>query len=77
MSSVFEQTSFKGMSFKNRLVRSATWEGMCGPDGRPTDKLVECYRNLAEGGKIVEANQSAKSRGVNEGMSGKEALDCL
>ena len=38
------------MTLKNRLVRSATWEGMCAADGRPTDRLVKCYRDLARGG---------------------------
>jgi len=38
------------MPLKNRLVRSATWEGMCEADGRPTEKLVAYYRNLAKGG---------------------------
>lgn len=38
------------MTLNNRLVRSATWEGMSEPDGRPTPKLIELYRNLAMGG---------------------------
>lgn len=38
------------MTMRNRLVRSATWEGMCGDDGRPTEKLINCYRDLANGG---------------------------
>lgn len=50
MSNIFEQTSINGMSLHNRLVRSATWEGMCDNDGRPTSKLVNYYRTLAEGG---------------------------
>jgi 2,4-dienoyl-CoA reductase-like NADH-dependent reductase (Old Yellow Enzyme family) len=37
------------MTLPNRLVRSATWEGMCEPDGRPTKKLAECYSDLAKG----------------------------
>jgi len=32
------------------MVRSATWEGMCDADGRPTEKLINCYSNLAQGG---------------------------
>jgi 2,4-dienoyl-CoA reductase-like NADH-dependent reductase (Old Yellow Enzyme family) len=32
------------------MVRSATWEGMCEKDGRPTEKLIKCYRDLAKGG---------------------------
>jgi 2,4-dienoyl-CoA reductase-like NADH-dependent reductase (Old Yellow Enzyme family) len=50
MAALFEQTVIKGMTLRNRLVRSATWEGMCNPEGRPTNKLINCYHNLAEGG---------------------------
>ncbi len=50
MAKLFELSSINGMTLKNRLVRSATWEGMCTADGRPTDKLIKCYRNLAKGG---------------------------
>ncbi len=50
MTTLFEETVINGMMLKNRLVRSATWEGMCDPDGRPTEKLTGCYRELAEGG---------------------------
>lgn len=49
MSKLFEQTTINGMTLKNRLVRSATWEGMCEKDGRPTDRLAEFYKTLAEG----------------------------
>ncbi len=38
------------MNLRNRIVRSATWEGMCEPDGRPTKKLINFYRTLARGG---------------------------
>lgn len=31
-------------------MRSATWEGMCEPDGRPTERLTALYRDLAQGG---------------------------
>ncbi len=49
MGKIFEETSINGMSLRNRLVRSATWEGMCEDDGRPTDKLASYYKSLAEG----------------------------
>jgi 2,4-dienoyl-CoA reductase-like NADH-dependent reductase (Old Yellow Enzyme family) len=49
MGTVFEKTEINGMKLNNRLVRSATWEGMCDQDGRPTGKLAECYANLAKG----------------------------
>lgn len=50
MATLFEKTRIKGMTLRNRLVRSATWEGMCDADGRPTEKLNNCYRDLAKGG---------------------------
>jgi len=50
MSTLFESTSIKGLKLRNRLVRSATWEGMGDPDGRPTEKLAKYYTTLARGG---------------------------
>ena len=50
MATLFEETAINGMTMRNRLVRSATWEGMCEHNGRPTEKLIECYRGLARGG---------------------------
>ncbi|MCL7489586.1 MAG: NADH:flavin oxidoreductase [Desulfobulbaceae bacterium] len=50
MSTLFENTTINGMNLCNRIVRSATWEGMCEPDGRPTSKLTDLYRQLALGG---------------------------
>ncbi|MGC2063482.1 MAG: NADH:flavin oxidoreductase [Thermodesulfovibrionales bacterium] len=50
MKKLFETTTIKGMTLTNRFVRSATWEGMCETDGRPTTKLASCYRDLAAGG---------------------------
>ena len=50
MRQVFDETRINGMTLANRLVRSATWEGMCEEDGRPMPKLAVCYANLAKGG---------------------------
>lgn len=50
MTTLFDPLGINGMNLRNRLVRSATWEGMCEPDGRPTRRLIDCYRNLARGG---------------------------
>jgi len=46
----FEPKEIGGMVIKNRLVRSATHEGMASEDGSVTDELVELYKTLAEGG---------------------------
>jgi 2,4-dienoyl-CoA reductase-like NADH-dependent reductase (Old Yellow Enzyme family) len=50
MATLFEETAINGMTLQNRLVRSATWEGMCEQDGRPTEKVVNWYQELAQGG---------------------------
>lgn len=50
VTTLFETTTINNMTLANRLVRSATWEGMCGPDGRPTEKLCNCMEALARGG---------------------------
>lgn len=50
MSVLGEASSINGMTLANRLVRSATWEGMCGTNGCPTPKLADFYRELAQGG---------------------------
>jgi 2,4-dienoyl-CoA reductase-like NADH-dependent reductase (Old Yellow Enzyme family) len=46
---VFEPKEIGRMMIKNRLVRSATYEGMASKNGSVTDKLVELYKTLAEG----------------------------
>lgn len=50
MSVLFENTEFKGVTLKNRLVRSATHEGMADENGFPTDNLFKLYERLAQGG---------------------------
>ena len=49
MATLFEQTTINGMTMRNRIVRSATWEGVCETDGRPTERLVSWLRDLAQG----------------------------
>lgn len=47
---LFEPSTINGLQLGNRLVRSATWEGMCADNGRPTQELIDLYRVLAQGG---------------------------
>lgn len=47
---LFEKTEIKGMELKNRLVRSATYEGMADENGFPYENLFELYKRLAQGG---------------------------
>ena len=50
MKTLFDVTTINGMELRNRFVRSATWEGMCDEQGRPTKRLSECFGALAQGG---------------------------
>jgi 2,4-dienoyl-CoA reductase-like NADH-dependent reductase (Old Yellow Enzyme family) len=47
---IFDTTVINGLEMNNRLVRSATWEGMGDPDGSVNDRVIDVYRELADGG---------------------------
>ena len=50
MKKVFEPARLGKLTLKNRLVRSATWEGVALPDGGVTDEAYAIYEELAKGG---------------------------
>jgi len=50
MKKIFEPIECNHLKLRNRLVRSATWEGIARPDGSVTDEAFEIYENLAKGG---------------------------
>ena len=50
MKQVFETVKLGDLSLKNRLIRSATWEGIALPDGGITEEAYEIYEELARGG---------------------------
>ncbi len=74
MATLFESSTINGMRLKNRLVRSATWEGMCADDGRPTAKLAACYRELARGGVGLIISGFAYVRPDGKQMPGKMGI---
>ncbi|MBP2667301.1 MAG: oxidase [Firmicutes bacterium] len=47
---LFDETHLNNLKLKNRLIRSATWEGMADANGRLTDRLFNVYETLAKGG---------------------------
>jgi len=49
MSIMFERVHIGGLRLRNRIVRSATYEGMGTPAGEPGEKLARLYGELAEG----------------------------
>ena len=74
MATLFEETTSNGMTLKNRFVRSATWEGMCESDGRPTEKLVNYYRELARGGVGLIISSYTFVRPEGKQLPGKMGL---
>jgi 2,4-dienoyl-CoA reductase-like NADH-dependent reductase (Old Yellow Enzyme family) len=67
MAAIFEETKINNMTMRNRLIRSARWEGMCDHDGRPGDKLITIYCDLARGGigLIITSYAYVKTDGNN------------
>ena len=47
---MFDKTEITNLKLKNRLFRSATWEGLANPDGTLTDEVYKIYEALADGG---------------------------
>lgn len=47
---LFGEGSIKGIVLKNRIVRSATWEGMSDGEGTPNERMTDLYRALCRGG---------------------------
>lgn len=50
MAELFEQTTIKSLTIRNRFVRSATWEGLAGVDGETTPELIDRQVELVLGG---------------------------
>lgn len=50
MKNLFEAVELHNMRVKNRLIRSATWEGLADDDGSIGDDTYAIYRELARGG---------------------------
>jgi 2,4-dienoyl-CoA reductase-like NADH-dependent reductase (Old Yellow Enzyme family) len=47
---VFDPVKLAGITFPNRIIRSATYEGMSDENGKPTEQLYKKYTALAKGG---------------------------
>ncbi len=74
MNKIFEPTTVNGLTLSNRIARSATWEGMCEDDGRPTEKLAEYYRKLARGGVGLIISGYAFVRPEGKQLPGKMGI---
>jgi 2,4-dienoyl-CoA reductase-like NADH-dependent reductase (Old Yellow Enzyme family) len=47
---LFESSTINSIHLKNRIVRSATWEGLAAEDGSCTPRLIDVSVQLAKGG---------------------------
>jgi len=50
MAYLFEATRIKGLELKNRIIRSATHEGLSDENGFPGKELFQLYERIAKGG---------------------------
>lgn len=50
MQQLFEESTIKDLTLKNRFVRSATWEGVATDKGGCTQRLIDLMVRLARGG---------------------------
>ena len=50
MKNIFDAVELKNLHLKNRLIRSATWEGLAETDGSIGDDTYKIYHELAAGG---------------------------
>ncbi len=75
MSDLFDDVRIGSLIVPNRLVRSATWEGMCEKDGTPTTRLEKYYENLARGGIGLLISGYAFVRVDGKQLPGKMGID--
>ncbi|MGZ6293037.1 MAG: NADH:flavin oxidoreductase [Syntrophales bacterium] len=64
---VFETSILAGIRMKNRILRSATYEGMCDALGHPQPSYYELYEKLSSGGEggiitgLVAVNRTGRN----------------
>ena len=64
---LFENTVISGIEVKNRIIRSATHDGLADENGAPSDKLIAKYAHLAksETGCIITGYAAVSKNGVS------------
>jgi 2,4-dienoyl-CoA reductase-like NADH-dependent reductase (Old Yellow Enzyme family) len=71
---LFDPVRIGSLTLKNRLMRSATWEGMCDDSGAVTQQLIDCYRELAAGGVGLIVSGYSFVRADGKQLPGKMGL---
>ncbi len=64
---LFNETVISGIAVKNRIIRSATHDGLADENGAPSDKLIAKYEHLAknEAGCIITGYAAVSRNGVS------------
>ena len=64
---LFTETKISGITAKNRLIRSATHDGLADENGAPSAKLISKYEHLAknEVGCIITGYAAVSKNGVS------------
>jgi 2,4-dienoyl-CoA reductase-like NADH-dependent reductase (Old Yellow Enzyme family) len=73
---IFERAQIAGVKLRNRIIRSATYEGMADENGFPTEKLKNLYIRLAKGGvgAIITGYAAVQADGKGNAV-GKAMID--
>lgn len=64
---LFEHTDISGLTVKNRIIRSATHDGLADSNGAPSDKLISKYEFFAKNeiGCIITGYAAVSENGVS------------
>ncbi len=64
---LFNEARISGLTVKNRIIRSATHDGLADGNGAPSDKLISKYEHLAknEVGCIITGYAAVSKNGVS------------
>lgn len=64
---LFNETSISGIAVRNRIIRSATHDGLADENGAPSEKLIAKYEHLAknEVGCIITGYAAVSRNGVS------------
>ncbi len=64
---LFNKTMLSGITVKNRIIRSATHDGLADENGAPSDKLIAKYEHLAKNkvGCIITGYAAVSPNGVS------------
>jgi len=74
MAKLFESAHINELALKNRLVRSATWEGLATEEGAVTDRLVDLLAGLVVGGVGLIISGYTYVLPEGKGLSGMTGL---